>query len=179
MVILARVLNSLALLVVCAVALFLLYWELMRGEFPGGLGLMQRAALLGAGFGMLLNVRFGSSESHYGVILASALLGAWTAGRQMLGFIVTAGSFGSAIFDWHFYTWAFAGFCVIAVFATALLFMEGQFFEGVRDTRPSSTAQAAGWLFVLVALALAVSALLQCGFDACFGTAAGYELLGQ
>ena len=179
MVIFARALNSLALLVVSAVLLFLLYWELMRGEFPGGLGLLQRAALIGTGFGMLLNVRFGSSESHYGVILASALLGAWVAGRQMLGFIVTAGGFGSAIFEWHFYTWAFTGFCVTMVFATALLFMEGQFFEGVRDTRPSSAAQAAGWLFVLVALAHAVSALLQCGFDACFGTPTGYELLGQ
>ncbi len=179
MAIIARALNSLALLIVCAVLLFLLYWEIMRGEFPGGLGLLQRAALLGTGFGMLLNVRFGSSESHYGIILASALLGAWVAGRQMLGFIVTAGSFGSAIFEWHFYTWAFAGFCVITMFGTALLFMEGQFFEGVRDTRPSSAAQAAGWLFVLVALAHAVSALLQCGFDACFATPTGYALLGQ
>jgi len=175
----ARALNSLALLIVCAVLLFVLYWEFMRGELPGALGLLQRAALVGVGLGMLLNVRFGASESHYGVILASALFGAWVAGRQMLGYIVTAGSFGSAIFEWHFYTWAFAGFCVIAVFATALLFMEGQFFEGVRDTRPSSAAQAAGWLFVLVALAHAVSALLQCGFESCIEAPAGYELLRQ
>lgn len=173
----ARALNSVALLIVCAVLLFVLYWELMHGEFPGALGLLQRSALLGVGFGMLLNVRFGASESHYGVILASALLGAWVAGRQMLGYIVTAGSFGSAIFEWHFYTWAFAGFGVTMVFATALLFMEGQFFEGVRDTRPSSAAQAAGWLFVLVALGHAVSALLQCGFDSCIDPPTGYELL--
>ena len=136
---LARALNSLALLLVCAVLLFVLYWEYIQNEPPGALGLLQRAALLGVGFGTLLNVRFGSSESHYGVIFASALLGAWVAGRQMLGYIVTAGSFGSAIFEWHFYTWAFAGFCVIMVFATAMLFMEGQFFEGVRDTRPSTS----------------------------------------
>jgi disulfide bond formation protein DsbB len=176
---LSRALNSLALLVVCAVLLFVLYWEFMRGEFPGALGLLQRAALAGVGLGMLLNVRFGASESHYGVILASALLGAWIAGRQMLGYIVTAGSFGSAIFEWHFYTWAFIGFCAAMVFATALLFMEGQFFEGLRDTRPSSAAQAAGWLFALVTLAHAVSALLQCGFEACINAPAGYGLLGQ
>jgi disulfide bond formation protein DsbB len=173
---LARALNSLALLVVCAVLLFVLYWEFMQGEVPGALGLLQRAALLGVGFGMLLNVRFGSSEAHYGVILASSLLGAWVAGRQMLGYIVTAEGFGAAIFEWHFYTWAFAGFCVTMVFATTLLFMEGQFFEGVRDTRPSSAAQAAGWLFVLVALAHAVSALLQCGFETCIGTHTAIEL---
>ncbi len=174
---LSRALNSLALLVVCAVLLFVLYWEFMRGELPGALGLLQRAALVGVGLGMLLNVRFGASESHYGVILASALLGAWVAGRQTLGYIVIAGGFGSAIFEWHFYTWAFVGFCVVLVFAAALLFMEGQFFEGVRDTRPSSAAQAAGWLFVLVALAHAVSALLQCGFESCIDTPSGYELL--
>ncbi len=174
---LSRALNSLALLVVCAVLLFVLYWEFMRGELPGALGLLQRAALVGVGLGMLLNVRFGASESHYGIILASALLGAWVAGRQTLGYLVVAGSFGSAIFEWHFYTWAFVGFCAAMVFATALLFMEGQFFEGLRDTRPSSAAQAAGWLFVLVALAHAVSALLQCGFEICIDTPSGYELL--
>ncbi|NJN40717.1 MAG: disulfide bond formation protein DsbB, partial [Gammaproteobacteria bacterium] len=42
---LSRALNSLALLVVCAVLLFVLYWEIMRGELPGALGLLQRAAL--------------------------------------------------------------------------------------------------------------------------------------
>ena len=38
---LSRALNSLALLVVCAVLLFVLYWEFMRGEFPGALGLLH------------------------------------------------------------------------------------------------------------------------------------------
>ena len=55
--------------------------------------------------------------------------------------------------------------------------MEGQFFEGVRDTRPSSAAQAAGWLFVLVTLAHTVSALLQCGFESCIDAPSSYELL--
>jgi hypothetical protein len=38
-------------------------------------------------------------------------------------------------------------------------------------------AQAVGWLFVAVALANAVSTLLECGFGACPDNPTEYELL--
>ncbi len=175
---LARSLNALGLLGVCAALLFAFYWQIARGELPCPLCLLQRAAFVGAGLGFMLNVRFGSSESHYGVTIVSSLAGAAFAARQVLLHIVPGtGSYGSALYGWHFYTWALVGFFLIALFAAALLFIEAQFVEGVRESRPSVAAQGLGWLFVLVVLANAVSTLLECGFGPCPDNPTGYELL--
>jgi disulfide bond formation protein DsbB len=177
---LARTLNVLALVGICGALLFAFYWQLFRGELPCPLCLLQRAALLGAGLGFMLNVRFGAAESHYGVAIVSALVGGAVAARQVLLHIVPGtGAYGSALFGWHLYTWMLVGFLLIALLAAAALFIEAQFVEGVRDVRPSAVAQALGWLFVLVALANAVSALLQCGFGPCPDNPTGYELLAR
>lgn len=175
---LARALNVLALLAVCAALLFALYWQVAHRELPCPLCLLQRAALLGAGLGLALNVRFGSSESHYGVVIVSSLAGAAFAARQILLHVVPGtGAYGSELFGVHFYTWALVVCLALIAFAGAMLFIEAQFVEGVRDVRPTAGAQALGWLFVLVVLANAASTLLQCGFGPCPDNPTGYELL--
>lgn len=174
----ARIINFLALFATCAVLLFVLYWQLVGDDLPGALALMQRIALVGIGLGFLLNVRFGSSESHFGIVIASAAIGLVIAARQAVAYAAGSGvALGQPMLEWPFYYWTVAGFFGAIVLGAALLFIEGQFVEGLRDTRPSGAAQAAGWLFVLVALAHVVSALLQCGFEACLGDTPGYELL--
>jgi disulfide bond formation protein DsbB len=176
----ARILNALALLGVCGAMLYAFYWQIVRGELPCPLCLLQRAALLAAGLGFLLNVRFGSSESHYGVVIVSSIAGAAFAARQILLHIVPdTGAYGSAVLGYHFYTWALAGFVVMIAFAGVMLFIEAQFVEGVHDLRPSAGAQALGWLFVLVVLANAVSTLAECGFGPCPDNPTGYELLAK
>jgi disulfide bond formation protein DsbB len=177
---LARALNVLALLGVCGVLLVALYWQVVRGELPCPLCLLQRAAFLGAGLGFMLNVRFGASESHYGVAIVSALVGGAIAARQLAVYIVPGtGAYGSDFLGWHAYTWALLAFFLIALLASALLFVEAQFVEGVRDVRPSAGAQALAWLFALVALGNAVSTLLQCGFGPCPDNPTRYELLAK
>jgi disulfide bond formation protein DsbB len=176
----ARILNALVLLGVCAVLLFSLYWQVARAELPCPLCLLQRAAFVGAGVGLLLNVRFGASESHYGVVIVSALAGAAFATRQLLAHIVPGtGAYGSALLGYHFYTWALIGCIALIAFGALMLFFEGQFVEGVQEVRPTIGAQLLGWLFVLVALGAAVSALLQCGFGPCPENPTGYELLAK
>jgi disulfide bond formation protein DsbB len=176
----AKALNILAVLGISGVLLFAFYWQLVRGELPCPLCLVQRLGFVAAGFGFMLNVRFGSSESHYGVAIVSALVGGAAAARQVLLHIVPdTGSYGSALYGWHFYTWALVLFVSIAALAGVLLFIEAQFFEGVRDVRPTLVAQSVGWLFVVVALANAVSTLLECGFGPCPDNPTGYELLGR
>ncbi|HSD52837.1 MAG TPA: disulfide bond formation protein B [Burkholderiales bacterium] len=177
---LARILNALALLGVCGVMLYAFYWQIVRGELPCPLCLLQRAALLAAGLGFLLNVRFGSSESHYGIVIVSSVAGAAFAIRQILLHIVPGtGAYGSAVLGYHFYTWALVGFVALIAFAGVMLFIEAQFVEGVQDFRPSASAQALGWLFVLIVLANAVSTLLECGFGPCPDNPTGYELLAK
>lgn len=175
---LARALNALALAGVCGVMLFAFYWQIVRGELPCPLCLLQRAALLGAGLGLALNVRFGASESHYGVVIVSSLAGAAFAVRQILLHIVPdTGAYGSALLGYHLYTWALVAFVVLIAFAGVMLFIEAQFVEGVHALRPTAAAQALGWLFVLIVLANAVSTLLECGFGPCPDNPTGYELL--
>jgi len=174
----ARILNALALLGVCGVLLFAFYWQIVRGELPCPLCLLQRAAFLAAGLGLLLNVRFGASESHYGIVIVSALAGAAFATRQILLHIVPGtGAYGSAVLGYHLYTLALVGFVVLIAFAGVMLFIEAQFVEGVQNFRPTSGAQALGWLFVFIVLANAVSTLLECGFGPCPDNPTGYELL--
>ena len=176
----ARLLNALALLGVCAVLLVALYWQVARAELPCPLCLLQRAAFVGTGVGLLLNVRFGASESHYGVVIVSALAGTAFAARQILLYVVPGtGAYGSALFGYHFYTWALIGCVALAAFAALMLFFEGQFVEGVQEVRPTIGAQLLAWLFVLVALASAVSTLLLCGFGPCPDKPTGYELLAK
>jgi disulfide bond formation protein DsbB len=176
--IVAKTLNIIAVLAISGVLLFAFYWQLVRGELPCPLCLVQRLGLIGAGLGFVLNVRFGSSESHYGVVIVSALVGGAAAVRQILLHIVPdTGSYGSAFYGWHFYTWALVVFAAILALAGLLLFIEAQFVEGTHDLRPSMLAQGVGWLFVAIALASAVSTLLECGFGACPDNPTEYELL--
>jgi hypothetical protein len=95
----------------------------------------------------------------------------------LLHIVPGTGSYGSALFGWHFYTWALVAFFLIALFAGALLFIEAQFAEGVSEWRPTPTAQVLGWLFVLIVVGNAVSTLLECGFGPCPDNPTGYELL--
>jgi disulfide bond formation protein DsbB len=174
----AKALNILAVLAISGVLLFAFYWQIVRGELPCPLCLVQRLGLIGAGLGFVLNVRFGSSEAHYGMVIVSALVGGAAAARQILLHIVPeTGSYGSALYGWHFYTWALLAFVAIVALAGLLLFVTAQFVEGTHDLRPSLLAQGVGWLFVAIALANAVSTLLECGFGACPDNPTGYELL--
>jgi disulfide bond formation protein DsbB len=173
----AKGLNTLAVLGIVGVLLFLLYWQFAHGEQLCSLCLVQRLGLIGAGLGFMLNVRFGSSEAHYGVVIISALVGGAAAARQILLYIVPdTGSYGSVLYGWHFYTWALVAFAAVVALAGVLLFIQAQFLEGTHDLRPSLVAQGVGWLFVAVALASAASTLLECGFGACPETPTGPEV---
>lgn len=177
MALLARVLNYVAVLAIIGVLGVAFWHQLARNELPCALCMVQRAGLIGAGLGLLLNVRFGSSESHYGVALVSALVGAVAAGRQVLARVAPGtDALGPTILGLHFDTWAVLVFGVVVLFCAVMLFIEVQFMEGVRDVRVGVIAQSLAWFFVAVALANAVSTLLLCGIEACPDRPTGYVL---
>ncbi len=77
------------------------------GELPCPLCLLQRIDFIALGRGLLLNMRFGPSPLHYGLVIAAALFGAAAAGRQVLLHIVPgSGAYGSPLFGLHLYTWS-------------------------------------------------------------------------
>ncbi len=146
------------------------------GELPCPLCLLQRVAFAMVSFGFLLNVRYGSAPSHYGVILVSALYGMVVAGRQTLLHIVPgSGAYGSAFFGLHFYTWAFLLFGA-TIFGTAVILL-------LDDGKEMPDRPRTGWASVAAIAAIGVTAansittLAECGPVECPDNPISYWLL--
>lgn len=175
-----RLLGLVGLLGISLVLLAAFYFQLALGEVPCPLCLLQRGCFIALGIGFLLHVRLGASPMHYAMILASALLGAGTALRQMLLHIAPGDpGYGSALFGLHMYSWSFIAFAASILYAALMLAVEaasgaaGDFSEV-----PGPVAGLVMWLFLLLAVANLGSTLLECGFGACPDNPTGYGWLG-
>jgi disulfide bond formation protein DsbB len=117
---------------------------------------------------MLLNIRFGASNIHYAMILASALVGAATSLRQILLHIAPGDQgYGSALFGLHFYTWGFISFVVMIAFCALMLCIDRQ--PNKLSNRGTSGVIATGVIILFFALAAAntVSSVMVCQFGPC------------
>jgi disulfide bond formation protein DsbB len=177
MAIFARACNF-AIVVAVMLMLVIAFWvQIVRGELPCALCVVQRAALLSAGYGFLLNARFGASEKHYGIAILSAMVGAAAAGYEVLRHLATgAAPAGTVFFGLHIDAAMFVVFCLLILLSATLLFVAEQFLEGVQDVRPNIAVQSLAWVFVAFTLAAAVATLLQCGVGPCPDTPSGYQL---
>jgi len=125
--------------------------------------------MIGVAFGAVLNIKFGTRASHYGISLSSALFGASVSTRQILLHIVPGtGSYGSPILQLHLYTWAFLIFTAAAVIISILLLFEGQFqnSEGVNRLL-TGYERFAVVLLMLIVGANMVTTFLECGLKPC------------
>ena len=175
---LAHAFNLIALYGISLLLLVAFYYQLFQGELPCPLCLLQRVAFIMVGIGFLLNVRRGASPLHYGLVILSALAGAFASGRQVLLHIVPgSGSYGSALFGLHFYSWAFVAFVLILLAVGVILLVEAR-ANGERS-RPlnSPLNNAAGLLLLLLVLVNAASTLLECGFGPCIDNPIVYQWL--
>src|SRR6201995_1136199 len=104
----AVTLNALGLYGVALVlaAAFAAQWLLH--ELPCPLCLLQRFQFTVLAIGPILNVRYGPRPSHYGLSLLAAAAGATFSTRQILLHIMPGDTgYGSVLFGYHYYTWAF------------------------------------------------------------------------
>ena len=171
----SRPLNCLALAGLCAVLLFAFAWQILFNEPPCPLCLLQRAAFAMAGVGLLLNIRFGASPLHYGVVILSALGGMFVAGRQILLHIApNDAGFGSPFLGLHFYTWAFIAFAALIVFCSVVLSFERFTGHDTPQSRGGFLAALVMWLFLVLSAANALSTTLECGFGPCPDDPTGY-----
>ena len=171
-------LNALGLFAVSAVLLFAFFDQLVFGELPCPLCILQRAGLIAAGFGLALIMRFGPRPSHYGLMIIGALAAGIVARRQVLLHIVPGtGSYGDMFLGLHYYTWMVIVTTLI-IAGTAVMLMFDRQFADDRDERPlSGWLQASFALFALVTLANAVSTLLECAGGLCPDNPTVYLLL--
>jgi disulfide bond formation protein DsbB len=172
-------LNTLGLLAISGVLAFAFVDQIVLGDLPCPLCLLQRAGFVAAGFGLALNLRFGPRPSHYAVTILGAAAGASVSLRQMALHIVPgSGSYGDAFLNLHFYTWAFILFVVIVVGTAGMLLFDRQFQDGGRTAAPlAGLALAIFGLFALLALGNGVSTFLECGGGLCPDNPTEYLLL--
>jgi disulfide bond formation protein DsbB len=172
---LSRALNTLALAGICAILGLAFLWQIAYRELPCPLCLLQRVAFVLVGMGLLLNVRFGPSPLHYGIILLSALGGAFVAGRQVLLHIAPGDpGYGSAFIGMHFYTWAFIAFVVIMVWVGLMLIVDRHATDQPSAMPFDSFTGFLLWLFFLLVVGNVASTLLECGFGPCADNPVAY-----
>lgn len=173
---LALSLNTLALGLITLVLGGAFAEQLIMGELPCPLCQLQRAGLIAAGLGFMLNLRFGIYPLHYGLVLFGALVGAAVSIRQILLHIAPGDpGFSQALFGLHMYTWSFVTFVWILLgvaFLLALL-QPGAQPERTRHRLGGFVSLA----FLLMVAANLVSTLLQCGLTQCADDPTGYAWL--
>ena len=175
---LALTLNTLGLYAVALVLAVAFAAQLILGELPCPLCLLQRIQFAMLAVGPTLNVRFGPRPSHYAVSLFAATAGAAFAARQVLLHIMPGDpGYGSALLGYHYYSWAFIGFAFAIIALAAMLLFDGQFRDDGKPPPAGAFARAAVWLMIALTALNVVSTLLECGFGACPDNPLAYELL--
>jgi disulfide bond formation protein DsbB len=177
----AKLLNALALMAVDTVLALAFVDQLWFSDLPCPLCILQRAGLIAAGFGLVLNVIFGPKPSHYGVTILGAAVGAAVSMRQILDHIVPGtGSYGNAIFGLHLYTWAFIAF-VLMIIGSAIMLLDDRQFSRAEPMssrlRPLPVTAVA--TFILLAIGNVISTVLLCGAGFCPETPGGYLIFND
>jgi disulfide bond formation protein DsbB len=175
---LAMTVNALGLYAVALVLAVAFAAQLWLKELPCPLCLLQRIQFAVLAIGPILNIRFGPRPSHYAVSLLAAVAGAAFAMRQILLHIMPGDpGYGSALFGYHYYTWAFIGFAVAIVLIALVLLLDGQFKDDGAPIEAGAFARTAVWLVIALTALNVASTLVECGFAACPDNPVEYELL--
>src|SRR4029453_18699842 len=165
---LVRLANALGAIGIAIVLLVAFGMQFVLGELPCPLCSLQRVALVLCGFGLLLNLRFGVQPLHYGLAILAALFGVAVAGRQVLLHIVPGtGTYGSALFGLHLYTWSLILFGAVMAGIALLMIMGGRPDHDRSDHQAARGFRGihrfAAWLLIAVTLANALNSFALCG----------------
>jgi disulfide bond formation protein DsbB len=176
----AITLNALSLYAVALVLAVAFAAQLVLQELPCPLCLLQRIQFTVLAIGPILNVRFGPRPSHYALSLLAAVAGAAFSTRQVLLHILPGDAgYGTALFGYHYYTWALIGFAAAIVLLAVILLFDRQFEQdtATEPPPPGAFAASAVWLVIGLTALNVISTLLECGFGACADNPVVYELL--
>jgi disulfide bond formation protein DsbB len=163
---------------ILTVAMVLQYYG---GEIPCPLCLLQRVAMFGVCFGIILHFRHGYSAQNTGGSMLFALLLLIVSVRQTLLDIYPRPGHsyvGSAVLGLHMPVWSVViAVAILTAFAIKLAVLGS---GDLRDPQPSRAlgrmARLLGLYMVAIGLINFASVAVQCGVDACH--ISGYRLLG-
>lgn len=160
------------LLTMAAVLTTAMVFQYYGGEIPCPLCLLQRAAMFGVCFGVILHFRHGYSARNDGVSMLFALFLLIVSARQTLLDIYPRpghGYIGNAVLGLHMPVWSvIIAVAVLLAFAIKLAVLDG---EHLRDREPSPALGRLARLLCLYVVAICLinlaSVILQCGAGAC------------
>lgn len=177
---LSTILNILGLLGISIVLLLAFYYQLVKYDLPCPLCLLQRVGIIMIGCGLLFNIRFGVSGTHYGIILIGSLVTGMVSTRQMFLHILPGDSgYGTTFLYLHFYTWALL-LSIATVLAVAILLIVGsQRLITTRSVIIDLLSKGICILFVLIILGNLVSTFLECGGGQCADNPVQYLWLSK
>ena len=167
---LQRFLNRLWIFVLCGVLTGGYMYQLFEHEQPCPLCMLQRLAMIGIAASILLNLRFGFKEEHYGLALLSAIFGISISLRQIaLHVCPQFPTFGQPILHYDLYVWAFIVF-MCSMLATSVLLMLYIFTNDKPVHSAWSQWDKLAFAFVfLLAFANTISTFMECGLSPCQG----------
>jgi disulfide bond formation protein DsbB len=172
----AIALNVAGLYAIAGVLLVAFAMQVMRGELPCPLCLLQRAFFVAMAVGPILNLRHGPRPGHYALSMLAALAGAAVSARQILLHILPGDpGYGSAVFGYHYYTWAFLLFIAALVLIALMLVGDRQFDDGSPPC-PVAAGTVAVWLVVGLTVANVFSTFAICGMNVCPDNPIRYDL---
>ena len=169
-----RLINLIALLALLGVLTGSLDLQILVGEQPCPLCLLQRSGMIGLAVGPIMNLLWGMRPAHYAVSILAAFAGGAASTRQILLHIATPGDpgYGPAVAGFHLYTWAFITFAVGAAGCAALLLFSSQFSLGDtgvlrrKGALRIATLTVVAWTSVYLII-IAVTVLPECGLGMC------------
>jgi disulfide bond formation protein DsbB len=180
-------LNWLALVamlaVMCAILIAAMGFQYLNGELPCPLCLLERAAMFGVCFGILMQMRDGFSYQNTGFSLLAAMFLLIVSTRQTLLDIYPRPGheyIGSAVFGLHMPVWSIViALALLLGFALKLAVLGGD--RHLQDNPAASFPLIAGASRILGPLVIAlcavnlVSVVVQCGLGQCHTT--GYLMI--
>jgi disulfide bond formation protein DsbB len=181
---LPALLNDLALLammlVLAAILTTAMTLQYAYGELPCPLCLLQRLAMFGICFGIILHFQHGYSVRHTGLSLLFALFLLVVSVRQTLLDIYPRPGhsyIGTAVLGLHMPVWSILiALAILLAFTIKLTVLGG---ERLRDTSTEPTLKKFADLLSLYVIALCainfISVIVQCGLGECHTF--GYKLL--
>jgi disulfide bond formation protein DsbB len=157
--------------------------QYVKGELPCPLCLLERVAMLGVCFGIMLNFRHGFSYQNTGFSLLFAIVLLVVSVRQSLLDIYPRPGheyIGSAIFGIHMPVWSIIiALALLTAYAIKLAILGGDEYLREADVGEfpaiRSIADILSIYVIAICLINLVSVVLQCGFGECHTF--GYKLL--
>jgi disulfide bond formation protein DsbB len=184
---LVEVLNHIFLLAMLAVIAAILTgamtMQFVYGELPCPLCLLERVALFGVAFGIILNFRHGFSYRNTGLSLLFAIFLLIVSVRQTLLDIYPRPGhsyIGSAVFGLHMPVWSILiALAIVTAYAVKLIVLGNDDHLPKSDIARVPLLSRAAAILGLYVIALCainlVAVVLQCGFGECHTD--GYALL--